>query len=149
MTEDPNKKPAAMQANATVRYVDRPECTEIFADSIVGSVFDGQTLRLEFGVTRLDEIKPNAPITGRRYPACRLALSANAAVELINRMQQIAALLYRGRTGKPRSGPAHICADAGRAALRRVEVAHRQAGALSRRALTQAGLIKDILATKQ
>jgi len=93
MAEEPNKKPAAMQTNATVRYIDRPECTEIFADSIVGSVFDGQTLRLEFGVTRLDEIKPNAPITGRRYPACRLALSANAAVELINRMQQIAALL--------------------------------------------------------
>jgi len=51
MAEEPNKKPAAMQANATVRYVDRPECTEIFADSIIASVFDGQTLRLEFGVT--------------------------------------------------------------------------------------------------
>jgi len=38
MAEEPNKKPAAMQANATVRYVDRPECTEIFADSIIASV---------------------------------------------------------------------------------------------------------------
>jgi hypothetical protein len=105
MAEEPNKKPAAMPANATVRYVDRPECTEIFADSIIGSVFDGQTLRLEFGVTRLDEIKPNAPITGRRYPACRLALSANAAVELINRMQQIAALLTQAGLIKAGDGP--------------------------------------------
>jgi hypothetical protein len=28
---------------------------ETFADSINGLVFDGQTLRIEFGVTRLDE----------------------------------------------------------------------------------------------
>ena len=67
--------------------------------------FDGQTLRLELGVTRLDEIKPNAPITGRRYPACRLALSANAAVELINRMQQIAALLTQAGLIKSGDGP--------------------------------------------
>jgi hypothetical protein len=93
MAQEPSKKPATPPASASVRYVDRPDCAEIFADSIVASVFDGQTLRLEFGVTRLDEIKANSPITGRRYPACRLALSGNAAVELINRMQQIAALL--------------------------------------------------------
>jgi hypothetical protein len=105
MVDEPNKKPAATPTNATVRYVDRPECAEIFADSIIGSVFDGQTLRLELGVTRLDEIKPNAPITGRRYPACRLALSANAAVELINRMQQIAALLTQAGLIKPGDGP--------------------------------------------
>ena len=104
MAEEPSKKPAPVQANASLRYVDRPECTEIFADSIVGSVFDGQTLRLEFGVTRLDEIKANSPITGRRYPACRLALSANAAVELINRMQQIASLLTQAGLIKPGDG---------------------------------------------
>jgi hypothetical protein len=77
----------------TVRYVDRPECAEIFADSIAHLFFDGQSLRIEFGVTRMDEVKPNAPMTGRRYPACRLVLPPAAAVELINRMQQIAAAL--------------------------------------------------------
>jgi hypothetical protein len=105
MVEEPNKKPAVQQANATVRYVDRPECTEIFADSLIASLFDGQTLRLEFGVTRLDEIKQNSPITGRRYPACRLALSANAAVELINRMQQTAALLTQAGLIKAGDAP--------------------------------------------
>jgi len=44
-------------------------------------------------VTRFDEIKPNAPISGRRYPACRLALSPAAAIDLINRMQQVATAL--------------------------------------------------------
>ena len=49
-----------------------------------------QALRIEFGVTRFDEVKANSPITGRRYPACRLVLPPAAAVDLINRMQQIA-----------------------------------------------------------
>ena len=72
---------------------------ETFADSITGLIFDGQTLRIELGVTRFDEMKPNAPISGRRYPACRLVLPPAAAVDLINRMQQIAAALTRGETG--------------------------------------------------
>jgi hypothetical protein len=105
MTDDPSKRPTT-QAGATVRYVDRPECTETFVDSIVSSVFDGQTLRLEFGVTRLDEVKQNSPITGRRYPACRLALSPGAAIELINRMQQIAAALTQAGILKPADKPA-------------------------------------------
>ena len=78
---------------ATVRYLDRPDIAETFADSITGLVFDGQTLRIEFGVTRLDEIKPNTAITGRRYPACRVVLPPAAAIDLINRMQQIATAL--------------------------------------------------------
>jgi len=75
---------------ATIRYLDRADMVETFADSVSGLIFDGQTLRIEFGVTRFDEVKPNSPITGRRYPACRLVLPPAAAVDLINRMQQIA-----------------------------------------------------------
>jgi hypothetical protein len=78
---------------ATIRYLDRADMGETFADSITGLIFDGQTLRIEFGVTRFDDVKPNAPISGRRYPACRLVLPPAAAVDLINRMQQIAAAL--------------------------------------------------------
>ena len=78
---------------ATIRYVDRADMVETFADSITGLIFDGQTLRIELGVTRFDDVKANAPITGRRYPACRLVLPPAAAVDLINRMQQIATAL--------------------------------------------------------
>jgi hypothetical protein len=85
-------KPADVQT-ASVRYLDRPECTEAFADSINQLYFDGQSLRIEFGVTRLDDVKPNAPITGRRYPTQRMVLTPTAAVELINRMQQVGAAL--------------------------------------------------------
>jgi hypothetical protein len=85
---------------ATVRYVDRPDLTEIFSDSISGMMFDGQVLRIEFAVTRLDDVKPNAPISGRRYPACRVVLSASGALDLINRVQQIAAALRQSAAAK-------------------------------------------------
>lgn len=83
----------AEQQRVTYRYIDRPECTETFADSIVGVTFDGQSLRLEFGISRLDERKADAPLTARRYPACRLVLPPAAAIDLINKMQQIATAL--------------------------------------------------------
>jgi hypothetical protein len=85
--------PTAPAQTATFRYVDRLDIAETFADSINALFFDGQMLRIEFGVNRFDEMKPNAPLTGRRLPACRLVLPATAAVELINRMQQIATAL--------------------------------------------------------
>jgi len=88
----------------TIRYVDRADMAETFADSITGLVFDGQTLRIEFGVTRLDDVKANAPRTARRYPACRLVLSPVTAVELINRMQQIGAALTQA--GVVKAAPA-------------------------------------------
>ncbi len=99
---------AAMGASAErqppmIRYLDHPDMAETFADSITGLIFDGQTLRIEFGVTRFDEVKPDAQITGRRYPACRLVLPPAAAVELINRMQQIAAALTQA--GVVRAAP--------------------------------------------
>lgn len=98
----------AAQRQATINYIDRPDVSETFADSISGLIFDGQTLRIEFAVTRLDEVKPNAPITGRRYPICRLALPPGAAVDLINRMQQIGAALTQAGLSKtaPASPPA-------------------------------------------
>jgi hypothetical protein len=100
--------PAAQQT-ATLRYVDRPECAETFADAINNVVFDGQTLRIEFGVTRMDEMKKDAPVTGRRYPACRLVLPPAAAIELINRMQQAAAALEQAglvKANRKDAGPA-------------------------------------------
>ena len=89
---------------ATIRYLDRPDVTETFADSITGLVFDGQTLRIEFSVTRVDEVKPDSPITGGRYPASRMVLSPGAAIELINRMQQIGAALTQAGVAKTTPG---------------------------------------------
>jgi hypothetical protein len=108
----PAAKPASATAGqsarqaATIRYIDRPDIEETFADSVSGLIFDGQTLRIEFAVTRLDEVKANTPLTGRRYPASRIVLPPAAAVDLINRMQQIAAALTQAGMVKaaPRPG---------------------------------------------
>jgi hypothetical protein len=92
---------SADQQRITYRYIDRPECTETFADSILSVFFDGQSLRLEFGVSRLNDRKPDAPLTARRYPACRLVLPPAAAIDLINKMQQVAAALAQAGLVKP------------------------------------------------
>jgi hypothetical protein len=86
---------------ATIRYVDQPECRETFADSINNVFFDGQTMRIEFGITRMDELKQGQPLSGRRYPVCRLVLPVSAAVELINKMQQTATALQQAGLLKP------------------------------------------------
>jgi len=101
-----NDKPgddSKARPKANIRYVDRPECAETFADSIVGVFFDGQTMRIEFGVTRMDEMKPDQSISGRRYPACRLVLPPAAAIDLINKMQQTAAALTQAGVVKQKS----------------------------------------------
>ena len=72
MTRQPQKAlpwANAKRQAATIRYIDRPDVEETFADAVSALVFDGQSLRIEFAVTRLDEIKHNSPMTGRRYPA--------------------------------------------------------------------------------
>jgi hypothetical protein len=97
---------AGSPERAAASYVDRADMVETSADSVTGLIFDGQTLRIEFGVTRFDDVKPNTPITGRRYPACRLVLPPVAAVDLINRMQQIAAALTQAGVVKAAQRPA-------------------------------------------
>ena len=84
-----------VKQSASIRYVDQPECRETFADTVIGVFFDGQTMRIEFGITRMDEMKQGVPLTARRYPACRLVLPVNAAIDLINKMQQTAAALQQ------------------------------------------------------
>lgn len=91
-----NQPPAPQtQQPPQFTYVDRPEVAETFADFVQRIQFDGQTLRLEFAVSRLDDQRPNTQATGKRYPACRLVLSASAAVDLMNKMQQITAGLVK------------------------------------------------------
>jgi hypothetical protein len=72
-----------------IRFVDRPEVTETFADSIRGLSFDGQTMRIEFCTVRMDPPRTPENRTGQQYPACRMVLTPNAAIDLYGRLQQI------------------------------------------------------------
>jgi len=96
--------------SVSVRYMEQHEPREIFADSLHAIAWDGQTLRLEFCVTRY----PEAASVGtgaelKRYPACRLVLTAPAVAALYNRLQQtVAALAQAGQiaTTPPPAGHA-------------------------------------------
>lgn len=97
--------PAPQPQAAQLTFVDIPTVSETFADHLKVVAFDGHSLRLEFGVTRMDEHKPPAPHTGRRYPCCRLVLTPAAAIELINHMQRMAAHLVQAGVLKAEPSP--------------------------------------------
>jgi hypothetical protein len=104
------------QKSPQVRYVDLPDVRETFSDSIQATVWDGQTLRLEFCVTRFPDGSPEGAKEAQRYPACRLVLSSAVAVDLFNRLQQtMAALAQAGVVSqqKPQTPPAGTPAAAG------------------------------------
>jgi hypothetical protein len=77
------------------RYQDRPDLNETFADSVGRWTFDGNTLRMEFTVARLDDRKPSETPTGTRVPVCRLVLSTAGALELLTQTTQLAATLEK------------------------------------------------------
>jgi hypothetical protein len=93
------------QQKIKIEYVDQPNVREAFADSMHTCVFDGETLRLEFNVTRYGETREDfPPTTAQKYPVCRLALSKKAALELINRIETLTANLKKIGALTPRPG---------------------------------------------
>lgn len=76
-------------AQIQTTYVDIPELSETFVDSVGFSFFDGQPCRIDLCVTRLDEPKPPKPPTGRKYPVARLVLTGPGLVELYNHLNNL------------------------------------------------------------
>ena len=77
-----------------VRYVDIPELSETFADSLGGLMFDGQSARIEFCITRMDIPKPEhgkqpQKPTAKKYPCCRMVLTPETFQDLYNQLNQI------------------------------------------------------------
>lgn len=88
MAKKPDNRPQ-------LRYEDRPELPETYADSVHGLFVSGQVMTIEFTVTRMDERSGANPPTGRKVPACRLVLPAHAAVDLATKLNQILAALNK------------------------------------------------------
>jgi hypothetical protein len=97
--EQPKKAPE--HPPIAIERVDLPELAETFADSIDHVFFDGQTLRINFGVTRFDQPQQAGSVNARRLPACRLVLTPGAAVELMNQIQQLTARMIQSGVLKP------------------------------------------------
>ena len=89
-----------------MKYIDRPEVTEVFADRLEHLFFDGATVRMEFTVTRTDPAQPNSgrPSSEPRqwsYTACRVVLSARGVAELLNKMLQMQETLVQQGVVQP------------------------------------------------
>jgi len=78
---------------AKMEYVDRPDLIETFIDNVRHVTFDGATVRVELAVTRFEEASGGAAAVARQYPASRLVLRPDAAVDLFVRLQRLIALM--------------------------------------------------------
>jgi hypothetical protein len=91
----PQSNVPPQQPELRISYVDRPEISEAFADSVEKINFDGQSWRIEFSVTRLEAPIPPNIQPAKRYPSCRLVLSINAGMALAAQLQAILSELER------------------------------------------------------
>lgn len=71
-------------------YVDDPAVGEVYVDSLERIHVDGQIIRMEFSVMRWDSDGKAGSRT-----ACRVVLPAKGAVDLLNRMNQLQAVLLQ------------------------------------------------------
>ena len=78
MALEPQKPPVQFS------YEDRPELSETFADSVYSLMFDGQTLRIIFTVTRVEPSPTGKPTGGKCFPTRRLVLSGAGMAQLLN-----------------------------------------------------------------
>ena len=79
-----------------IRYIDRPEITETFVNSVGFCAFDGANVNAELCVTRLDPPTPSEPkMTARKYPACRIVLTPQATIELFNVINNMMAAMKK------------------------------------------------------
>jgi hypothetical protein len=111
LSPDPKAAAAGVAAGSekpqpNSQYIDSQDVRETFADTINSVHFDGQTLRIEFGVTRVkpsDPSNPSAPQVFQRLPACRLVLTRSVVAGLNDLMQKISAGSIKNAAG---AGPA-------------------------------------------
>ena len=99
----PGAKPGARTPK--LRYQDRPELSETFADSIRSCVFDGQVMRIEFTVSRFDDPGALGILEGRQVPVSRMVLSRGAMNDLFNRMNQLSAALKQANAAATAAKP--------------------------------------------
>ena len=85
----PNPPPVQNLIQPTITYVDRPEISETFADSCARISVEGFNVKLEFIVTRMDDAKPQTPLTGKAMPTCRLVLPLPGILDLHGKLTQI------------------------------------------------------------
>jgi hypothetical protein len=89
----PNPPSGQFPVQPKMTYVDRPEISETFADSLGRMNFDGLNAKLEFVVNRMDNTNPPALPTGKAITACRLVLPVVCILDLHAKLSRLIATL--------------------------------------------------------
>jgi hypothetical protein len=78
-------------ASVSIEFVDRPDLTWTFADSITSVVLESKAIcRIELCAVRWSDLPPGSePASGKQYPVCRLALPLKVMIDLHRRISHI------------------------------------------------------------
>jgi hypothetical protein len=108
MSKAETAAPKANGSSPRIQYIDVPSIAETYADSVNRMMFDGQSVRLEFCVTRMEEPqKDTTELTGTRQTACRVVLPLGTALELSGKLSRmLTALAKRGAENKAKQAQA-------------------------------------------
>jgi hypothetical protein len=101
--------PPQLPVQPQLTYVDRPEISETFADSLHRIWFDALQVRMEFVVNRFDDAQPGMAPTGKAMTACRLVMSLPGMIDMHEKLSAIISTLQaqnilRTVTQPPTSG---------------------------------------------
>ena len=72
-----------------LRYVDRPEISETYADSVEKASFDGNAVKIEFCVHRISVPVPSQLPSGEKHTCCRLVLPLAGLIQMSGQIQEL------------------------------------------------------------
>lgn len=83
-----------------IQHFDHQDLMETFADTLHKITTDGETIRLEFCVDRMQEPKPPAAPTVTRHPTVRIVMPLSGGIEMTNKLYN----LFKAMEAKQASG---------------------------------------------
>lgn len=90
-------KPTTPSKTPEIEYVDRLDIVETYADSLGMIQLRKDGVRVEFCITRMDPHSSDKPAAKKRYPAARLVLTPEAAMDLLNSLNKMAKAVEQDR----------------------------------------------------
>lgn len=92
--------------SAELEYIERPDVSETFVDSLESVMYDGSSLRMEFAVHRFAPPNANGTAIKRKVTAVRLVIPLSGAIGLTSQLSALMeALEQQGAIGEMRFVP--------------------------------------------
>ncbi len=100
--------PTPLQAQVQLAYVDRPEILETYVDSLWRVYFDGQTIRMDFVINRMDDPQPQIPPSDKALTASRIVIPVIGMADMLSKLQNVVAQLQAQGTLRQAHAPAGV-----------------------------------------